>query len=439
MREGMAVGDRYRVERLLGRGGLGEVWEAEDRTLGRRVAVKFVTGGREYPEAARRFAREARTLAALRHGGIVTVHDAGTADGETEGEEPLPYLVMELLDGATWEFAAVESVEETGARVAEVLAHVHAARIVHRDVKPANIMICADGRTVLMDFGIARDDDSLTRTATATGRYFGTPAYMAPEQLQGRAATAASDVYALGIVLVEKLTGHRLPVGQLMPQVRSALPEPLRSLLERMTSAHPEQRPTAAECAAQLRALAAPKGTRRPRGPLTRTARVTVPAPGDTGRRVWLRRLVPPAVLAVLYALVLPRPGYKVWTNWNETVFASFAKPPYYAWVRDVGEPTLTWGAITSVGVVLGVVAVLTAMAFLDSRLGARARGVGYAGAALAVLCLAWQATSSPPYFDGEPGPLRYGMWLFYLLTAVTLATFAQRDLAARRAGADAP
>ncbi|MFD3336683.1 serine/threonine-protein kinase [Streptomyces sp. NPDC058700] len=173
----MAVGGRYRVERLLGRGGLGEVWEATDRTLGRRVAIKFVTGVMQYPETAQRFAREARTLASLRHGSIVTVHDAGTTD---HNGQSLPYLVMELLDGATWEFSHVDSIVETGARLADVLAHVHAAKVVHRDIKPANIMICADGRTVLMDFGIARDDASLTRTATTTGKYFGTPGYMAP-------------------------------------------------------------------------------------------------------------------------------------------------------------------------------------------------------------------------------------------------------------------
>ncbi len=346
MREGLTVGDRYRVERFLGRGGLGEVWEATDRTLDRRVAIKFVTGVTQYPEAAARFTREARTLASLRHGSIVTVHDAGTADHD---DQPLPYLVMELLDGATWEFAHVDSVVETGARLAGVLAHVHAAQIVHRDVKPANIMICADGRAVLMDFGIARDDASLTRTVTATGQFYGTPAFMAPEQLQGRAATPASDVYALGIVLVEKLTGHRLPVAQLMPQVRSSLHEPALSLLTRMTSAHPEQRPTAAECAALLRA----------------------PAPSTTSRRTpptaweWRERLVPPAVVLALYTVVLFLPGYREET-WSESVLESFGRQIVFVETERFSDwGTATWGTLTSFGAGAGMATVLIAFTML--------------------------------------------------------------------------
>ncbi|MBW1596535.1 serine/threonine-protein kinase [Streptomyces sp. JJ38] len=410
----MTVGGRYRVERLLGRGGLGEVWEAVDATLGRRVAVKFVTGVRQYPEAARRFAREARTLAALRHGSIVTVHDAGTAELD---EQPLPYLVMELLDGITWEYAHVESVVETGARVAEVLAHVHEARIVHRDVKPANIMICSDGRAVLMDFGIARDDDSLTRTATVTGRYFGTPAYMAPEQLQGRAATPASDVYALGIVLVEKLTGHRLPVAQLMPQVRSAIGEPLRSLLARMTSAQPEQRPTAAECAERLRASARPT-----------TSRST-----PTTRQERRERFVPLAVLLSLYAIVLFLPGYGD-AGWSRPVLRFFA--------IQILEPEeddailwndSAWGVVTTLGACVGVVTVLAMAAALAPHARLPQRLAGYGGVLLTVFCLGWQATSSPPHYDDHSDELHYGLSLFYLTTALAIATYVYRDLRTRR------
>ncbi|MGP4109473.1 serine/threonine-protein kinase [Streptomyces sp. 4N509B] len=433
MHQGMAVGDRYRVERVLGRGGLGEVWEAEDRTLGRRVAVKFVTGVTEYPEAAERFAREARTLASLRHGGIVTVHDAGTVDHDGR---PLPYLVMELLDGVTWEFAHVDSVEETGACLADVLAHVHAARIVHRDVKPANVMICADGRTVLMDFGIARDDASLTRNATTTGRFLGTPAYMAPEQLQGRAATPASDVYALGVVLVEKLTGHRLPAAQLLPEVRSSLREPLLSLLTRMTSAHPEQRPTAAECAALLRAPARPTATRRATPTATRratptaTRRVTPTARG----REW-RRLAPPAVLLLLYAITLFLPGYRA-DGLTESVIRSFGRPIANVLQRDDVTPDRVWGALTSLGTAVGVATVLVALATLvpGSRPGARL--TGYGGAVLAVLCLGWQATANPPYYITQDWTPTHGTWLFHLVTALATATYVHRDVRTRRQGA---
>ncbi|MEV6749316.1 protein kinase [Streptomyces sp. NPDC051080] len=134
----MNVGGRYRVQQLVGKGGFGEVWDALDLTLKRRVAIKFATGVVQHPEAAKRFAREAQTLASLHHGSIVTVHDAGTTDHDGHS---MPYLVMEMLNGVTWETARVDSVVETGTRLAEALAHVHEAEIVNRDVKPANIMI----------------------------------------------------------------------------------------------------------------------------------------------------------------------------------------------------------------------------------------------------------------------------------------------------------
>ncbi|QEV16216.1 serine/threonine-protein kinase [Streptomyces alboniger] len=417
----MAVGSRYRVGRLLGRGGLGEVWEATDHTLGRRVAIKFVTGVTQYPEAAQRFAREARTLASLRHGSVVTVHDAGTADHDNQ---PLPYLVMELLDGATWEFSHVDSVVETGAHLADVLAHVHAAKVVHRDIKPANIMICADGRTVLMDFGIARDDASLTRTATTTGRYFGTPGYMAPEQLQGRAATPASDVYALGIVLIEKLTGHRLPVTQLMPQVQSSICEPVLALLARMTAARPEERPTAAECASLLRASSTTTTSRR------------VPST----RRERLERLGPPAALLALHTIILFRPAYRPgYWNPSDSVIESFGKRIVYAEEEDFLEwNARAWGAFTTVGAGVGVATLLVAVTLLVLGSRVPTRLAGYGAVALTVVCLGWQATSNPPYepsTDSGP-PVAFGLWLFYLVTALTIAMYVYHDVRARRVSA---
>lgn len=306
------VGGRYRVQRVLGNGGLGEVWEALDETLHRPVAIKFVTGVVQYPEAARRFAREARTLASLNHGSIVTVHDAGTLDHDGR---PLPYLVMEKLNGLTWQTAQVAAVGETGARLADALAHVHAAKIVHRDIKPANIMICPDGRAVLMDFGIARDDNSLTRTLTNTGYGFGTPAYMAPEQLQGETATPASDVYALGLVLVEKLTGQPGPVAHQTDTGRAAIPGHLMPLLTRMTSPFPQDRPSAAECARQLR------------GP------VPPPAPAAPPTLVLRRRQPPKLLLPVASAAIflvsafLPAMGGETTRPWCRSSPGSPAWP----------------------------------------------------------------------------------------------------------------
>ncbi|MEU1668176.1 serine/threonine-protein kinase [Streptomyces sparsogenes] len=409
----MTVGGRYHVQEMLGAGGFAEVWEALDHTLGRRVAIKFVTGVMRYPEAAKRFAREARTLASLHHGSIVTVHDAGTIDHEGH---TLPYLVMELLNGVTWETAQVDSVLETGARLADVLAHIHEANIVHRDVKPANIMICADGRTVLMDFGIARDDNSLTRTATTTGKIFGTPAYMAPEQLQGRAATPASDIYALGLVLVEKLTGHRLPAAQLTPQARAAIPEPLLHLLTRMTSPFPDQRPTAAECATLLRASAVPP---KPPKPLR-------PTRGGT-----LERLAGPSALFTLLALVMFLPGYSTCGNYALAALA--------AEVACEGDATViqsfgAQGRAPAFGVFVGLATVLAMAAVLTPRSRAVTRLTGYAGVVVTAGCvLLVSPVSSSSYFYGDTDALRFGMWLFYLAAALTVATYVYRDVRTRR------
>ncbi|MFJ2091687.1 serine/threonine-protein kinase [Streptomyces sp. NPDC087901] len=386
------------MQHVLGRGGLGEVWNALDLTLNRRVAIKFVTGVMQYPEAARRFAREAQTLASLHHGSIVTVHDAGTIDHDGH---PLPYLVMEELSGATWETAQVDSVIETGACLADALAHVHEARVVHRDVKPANIMICADGRVVLMDFGIARDDASLTRTVTATGRFFGTPAYMAPEQMQGYAATPASDVYALGLVLVEKLTGHRLAAAQLTVQAQAGVPGHLLSLLTRMTSPGHEQRPTAAECAELLRTPAEPVRPPQPVGP-------PEPVRHDT-----LERFLPPATALALCGTSLFRPAYEYRSD-TWTVLEALSN-----------------GGPVGVGAFAGLATTLVLAAVLVPASGVRARVAGYAGAALAVGCLLWLGSSNPPYYDRDDehqDPIPDGMWHLYLATALTVAMYVYRD-----------
>ncbi|MFG3260524.1 serine/threonine-protein kinase [Streptomyces sp. NPDC048172] len=283
MRTGMVIGERYEVGGLIGRGGFGEVWDAVDRNLRRDVAIKFLTIVTDDPDAVDRYAREARTLATLQHPAVVGVQDAGSLDHEGVA---LPYLVMERLTGDTWETAeAATPVTRTGAQVADALDHVHGANVVHRDVKPANIMICTGGRVVLMDFGIARDDSS-TRRATTTGAVFGTPAYMAPEQLARQPATPASDVYALGLVLVEKLTGQRTPARQLGAEARARIPWKLRKLLERMTSHEGEQRPTAAECAAGLRAAGSVRGARSSANGAGRANRAGPTSLGRTARQV---------------------------------------------------------------------------------------------------------------------------------------------------------
>lgn len=199
------LGGRYRLVRRCGIGGMGEVWEAEDTVLERRVAVKLVTGAHRHdPAVLARFEREARTGARLVHPNLATVYDFGDAD---EGA----YLVMELLAGETLAerlrrgpMPAAEAAVVV-AEAAEVLAVAHAAGVTHRDVKPSNLMLTGEA-TKVMDFGIASGDGE---PLTATGLVIGTADYLAPERAQGRSSGPAADVYALGAVLVEAITGER--------------------------------------------------------------------------------------------------------------------------------------------------------------------------------------------------------------------------------------
>lgn len=207
---GTRVG-RYEIVSLLRQGGMGEVYSAEDRNLGRRVALKILPKHRTSdPERVARFVREARASSTLNHPAIVSVHDAGS-----EGD--VHFLAMELIDGqplSDWirRRRRPEARVEVMAQVADGLARAHDAGIIHRDLKPDNIMVTSDGRAKIVDFGVAKlterlgERTAVTGVSTPTSRV-GTTAYMSPEQIEGRTIDRRTDVFSFGIVLYELLTG----------------------------------------------------------------------------------------------------------------------------------------------------------------------------------------------------------------------------------------
>jgi eukaryotic-like serine/threonine-protein kinase len=254
------VAGRYALGEVLGRGGMAEVYRAWDQVLERPVAVKMLHLATSDAAARARFARETSTLAKLNHPGLVTVLDAGTVKDR-------PFLVMELVDGAalsTWVRGAgldPRYVAAAGAQVADALRYVHGAGIVHRDVTPANILLARDGRVLLADFGIARLAAD-TAHLTAQGLMVGTVGYLSPEQVTGGDVGPAADVYALGLTLLEALTGASAYPGPAAeaalarlttpPLIPKTLPPPWPDLLRQMTAHHPSERPTAAEVAGIL-------------------------------------------------------------------------------------------------------------------------------------------------------------------------------------------
>jgi eukaryotic-like serine/threonine-protein kinase len=281
---------RYRIDARIGGGGMADVFEARDEALDRDVAIKLLRGIDD-TAAARRFAEEIRLTARLNHPNVVQLFDAGEHDGS-------PYLVLERVTGGTLSQAmtdegmAAQQVADIGRQTAAALEHAHAEGIVHRDVKPSNILLTAEGTVRLADFGIA-----LTATATrltVAGSVAGSAGYVSPEQVLGTGAGAASDVYALGLVLLECLTGQPPWSGTTVevalaritadPPIPDTVPEAWRGLLMAMTARNPDDRPPMGVVATALADLAAGRATmvfptpaptappRRTRAPLAATA-----------------------------------------------------------------------------------------------------------------------------------------------------------------------
>src|SRR3990172_6703371 len=261
----------YHITALLGRGGMGDVYRAEDTRLGRLVALKFLPPHRtEEKTAVERFLREARAASALNHPSIVTIHEIAEFEEER-------FIVMELVEGQTLRAlmlgpVSLEKLLEVGRQVARALAVAHAAGIIHRDIKPENIMVREDGLVKVLDFGLARlvpstpaDSGVETAERTAPGTLVGTARYMSPEQVRGETLTSATDVFSLGIVLYELATGRHpfaadspmapmevlsailsqspLPPSRLKPEI----PASLDALILKLLAKDPELRPAAAE------------------------------------------------------------------------------------------------------------------------------------------------------------------------------------------------
>jgi serine/threonine-protein kinase len=282
-----SLAGRYRVEEAVGHGGSAVVHSGYDRTLKRRVAIKLFAAYRPDSGApSLDVLREARAAAALSHPNIARVYDYGEA---CDGTERLPYLVMEFLEGdtladrlaATGAFAWSRAAEVC-ADVAAALAAAHARDLVHRDVKPRNVMLTPAGVKVL-DFGIAALAGQ--NSFDTQGQLWGTPAHLAPEQLRGEPTYPAADVYGLGLLLFECLTGTRAWPGSTVGEILAAryqrraprlpgiagLPREINRLYEACVADDPAKRPSAAEVAEILRRAAGKAPTVRPAAVITRT------------------------------------------------------------------------------------------------------------------------------------------------------------------------
>lgn len=270
--QGHIIEDRYTLNSLLGSGAHGEVWVANDRILGQSVALKWMQFVQGKMQA--RIRREIATLRMLRSPGIVRLLDEGIADDR-------PYLVTELVDGRP--FPGIENAQPwsmiAGPTLAllETLSHVHASGVVHRDLKPENVLVRPDGQPIMLDFGVSLLHTPGSKRLTSDGQIIGTPLYLAPEQILENPADARTDLYAIGVMLFEALTGRvphdatdmvtivRSRLGGPVPPIRNfvpTLPIVVASVIDRLLAIRPEDRySSAAEVITELRGQSVPTST----------------------------------------------------------------------------------------------------------------------------------------------------------------------------------
>lgn len=339
----LAPGDsvaHYRIECRLGEGGMGVVYKARDSRLGRSVALKFVTA-----QFSSRNQREARTVAALNHPNICTVHDVGPN-----------YLVMELIEGLTLADRMAKGaipLKETldiASQIAEGMAAAHSAGIVHRDLKPANVMLTADGRVKILDFGLARQtlaalgsEHSVTLGKTVPGTILGTASYMSPEQARGVEAGPQADQFSFGVILYEMTTGKRAFERDSIPQTLTAilvedpppieakLPAPLRWTIGRCLAKDPHSRyESTRDLYRDLRNQQEHFPELLSAGGDSVTATMSRRAPGK-----WLYLTIPAACLATAAAMLLFAPEHHGFENFRYTPVEISRSPTSAAWSPD--------------------------------------------------------------------------------------------------------
>lgn len=432
-------GGRYRLLRQLGEGGMGQVWEAQDETLGRNVAVKVVSllagAGSRGGEARARFLREARITAQLQHPNIVTIHDLGEMGA---GDERVPFLVMELVRGEGLDTLlcrrAVTLTEAArwGAQVSDALAEAHSAGIMHRDIKPSNVLITPSDTVKVLDFGIARAADPYATAdrLTQTGFIVGTPPYMAPEQARGF-PQPRSDLYALGCLLFELITG-RLPfqapdtMGYLSAHlaqeppapssVSAGVPSAWDELVLRLLEKDPDQRyPSAAALSQALRHL---DHTAEPLHGAAPPAGGSTQAPSRTGATAR------PAVAPSRRASSLPprrdtAPPQAPPRGVRATRFACL-------WLLIL----ISLGLSGPIGVTVDLAITIVATALLKPHSTNLTRGTGYAAVAAIVVQLAAFLT----HYWSDLLSVLSTWWPVLVMIVLAVAAYCYRDIKTRQA-----